>query len=117
MNDYIFIRDLEVYTKIGVLPHERLKKQPVNLDLKLYTDIHSPASNDDFALAVDYDDFIRQMHNYVESLDCHLIETLAERIAKWILGNHRVIKVALELIKPEAVPGKTQVGVYIERSI
>lgn len=117
MNDYLFITDLEINTKIGVLPHERLKKQPIIFNLKLYMDIHSPASEDDLSLALDYDDLIRQITSYVGSLDCHLIETLAEKTAKWILGNRRVVKVALEITKPEAIAGKTQVGVCIERSI
>lgn len=117
INDYVLLKDLEINTKIGILPHERLKKQPVVLTLKLHVDVHSAASEDDIAAAVNYSDIVSQLKNYVESLDCHLIETLAEKIANWVLGNHRIHKVAVELIKPEAMAGKTQVGVFIERTL
>ena len=116
MNDYILIDGVEINTKIGVHPHERIKKQPVVFNLKLYTDVRSPASEDDISVAVNYDEVITQLTTYVESLDCHLIETLVEKVATWILGNHRIVKIGVELIKPEAIAGKTQVGVYIERS-
>jgi len=113
--DLILVRDLTIEAIIGIEPHERTTRQPVIIALDLATDVRAAAMTEDIASALNYDVLTQRVRAFVESSDCQLIETLAERIAAMIIEEFGVAWLRLQLMKPEALPGSTRVGVVIER--
>lgn len=113
--DLILIRDLRIDAIIGIEPEERVQRQPVVLQLDLETDVPRAARSEDIADALNYDALSQRLRAFVEASDFQLIETLAERIAALVIDEFAVPWLRLELRKPHALPGTTDVGVVIER--
>jgi len=114
--DLILVRDLTIEAIIGIEPHERTTRQPVIIALDLAADVRAAALTEDIASALNYDALTQRVRAFVESSDCRLIETLAERIAALVVHEFGVAWLRLELMKPDALPGSTRVGVVIERT-
>lgn len=113
--DHIFIEDLEVNAIIGVLAHERKKKQPVIINLEISVNNLQAASNDNLIDAVDYSAIATRLTEFAENSEFQLIETLAEKMAELILKEFNVKRVRLRLAKPKAITNAKAVGVVIER--
>jgi len=114
MSDCLFIHDLTIETIIGILAHERTKKQPVILDLTLFFDFTEAAQSDDFNKTIDYADVTENLINYVSDTHYQLIEKLADQICHFLLNQYPIDKIQLTLTKPNALP-HANVGVIIER--
>lgn len=114
-NDTLLIRHLAIKTLIGVYPHEKTIKQTVILDLELDYDSHTAAQSGDLKDAWDYSVLIEDLQSWLGSLQCNLIESLADRICNHILSRYPCNRVRLTLIKPEAIAGSTEVGLVVER--
>lgn len=114
--DLILIRDLRIDTIIGIEPEERVRRQPVVLHLDLAADVGRAAATENIDDALNYDALSQRLRAFVEASDFQLIETLSERIAALVIEEFGVPWLRLELRKPEALPGSTDVGVVIERA-
>jgi len=86
------------------------------LDFDMSFDIAKAAASEDIEDALNYKTLTDTLREFVEGSDFLLIETLAERIASFIINGFGVAKVKLTLHKPDALSGATDVGVIIERS-
>jgi 7,8-dihydroneopterin aldolase/epimerase/oxygenase len=116
VRDYLFLEGLSVDCIIGLADWERMVKQTVVLDLKLWFDIAALARKD----RVDEGDFntkalAKRVRSYVEQTDFQLIETLADRVASLVLEEFPVRSVELRLSKPGAIRGAENVGVVLFR--
>jgi len=113
--DKVFLSGLRVETIIGIYPEERVKKQPVILDLELATDIRAAAKSGDIADAVDYHALSLALLEFVEKSRYGLIEAMAEDVAALILKRYAVTWLKLTLHKPAALSHCSDVGLVIER--
>jgi dihydroneopterin aldolase len=114
--DQIFIRNLVVQTIIGILPHERVNAQPIELDIVLTTDIADAAQSENITDALDYATISFGLTQYIEASKFQLIEALAEAIVKWLWQYSRAVdQIDLELRKPMAVLNANAVGLKISR--
>ena len=113
--DRIFIRDLRVEAVIGILEHERTRPQPLVLHLELAADVATPAASRDIADALDYAAVAEAVRAFVVERRELLIETLAEDVCAFLRERFGVPWVRLELHKPEALDGPTDVGLVVER--
>ena len=113
--DRIVITDLRVEAVIGILPHERVRAQPLALDLELAADVATPAASGDIADALDYKALSDAVRELVATSEELLIETLAERVCAFVRERFGVSWVRLTLHKPDALDGPTDVAVVIER--
>ena len=113
--DFVYIRELEVKTIIGIYDWEREQKQVVSINLEMASDIRKSADSDSIEHALDYKAVAKRLIDFVESSQFFLVETLAEKIAEIILNEFGVSWVKLQLGKPGAVTGSKDVGVIIER--
>lgn len=113
--DRILVRDLHLETVIGIEPAERLRRQPVVLHLDLGADVRAAADSDSIDDALNYDALTQRVRAFVEASEFQLIETLAERVAALIVDEFKVPWLRLELRKPQALSGSTDVGLIIER--
>lgn len=118
MDDYLFFEGIAIDCIIGLAEWERMVRQSVVLDLKLWVDVSSVARKD----RIDEGDFntkklSKRLREYVEESSFQLIEALAENIAELILEEFPVSKVELRLSKPGAIRGAENVGVVIVRGV
>ncbi|MDE2090053.1 MAG: dihydroneopterin aldolase [Gammaproteobacteria bacterium] len=113
--DIIYLRDLRIETIIGVYEWERHVKQIVRLDLEMAADIRKAAGTDQIADTLNYKAVAKRLIDFVSRSDFQLVETLAERVAEIVLQEFDVPWLRLQVSKPGAVRGATDVGVIIER--
>jgi len=111
----VFVRDLVVSCSIGVFDHERLAPQRVRINVDLTAREPGAVLDDDVAKVVRYDDVIEGIRMLIAEGHVNLVETLAERIAEFCLGNPRVLIVRVRVEKPDVVVEAAGVGVEIER--
>lgn len=116
MSDRIYLRNINVDILVGILPHEKVNKQPVIINVELITDCSAAAKSDDIADAVDYSVIHDEIVEHSCSNQYGLIETLAEKIAALCLEHSAVEKCTVSIDKPEALEYAESVAVEITRS-
>ncbi|MBS0376610.1 MAG: dihydroneopterin aldolase [Proteobacteria bacterium] len=116
MGDRIFLRDLRTETIIGIYDWERKIRQTVSFDFEFPGDIRRAARSDRIDDTLNYKSVAKKVLAFVETSEFHLVETLAEEVARLILREFSVEWVKVTLNKPGAVRGSRDVGVMIERS-
>jgi 7,8-dihydroneopterin aldolase/epimerase/oxygenase len=98
-----------------VYAYEKKIKQTVILDIELDYDSRAAAASDNLKDAWDYSALVEDLRILLESLHCHLIEALADKICQHILNAYSCNHVRLTLVKPHALAGSAEVGLTIER--
>lgn len=112
--DWIHIRGLRCWARVGVGEEERRRRQEVRIDLDLGKDLRKAGRSDRVAETVDYAEVARQVRRLVEAHPFHLAEAMAEGIADQVLQqfNPREIRVS---VRKFSVLGTESVGVEITR--
>lgn len=114
--DRLFFLDLRARCIVGVNDDERSAAQEVLISVSLYSDAHrSAGATDDFADAVDYRALKKRVLEQVEQSRFHLVETLAEAVARVCLEPDRVDAATVRVEKPGALRFARTVGVEITR--
>jgi len=118
MSDKILISRMGCLTSIGVTAGERAVKQELSIDVEFPIDGRA-AGTDSIKYAVDYDTVARSVAEVCSSREFHLIETVAEEIAKRILEMFPVkeVRILVRKISPIAAPRVEYVSVEIVRSV
>jgi len=116
MGDRIYLRDLRTETIIGIYDWERKIRQTVSFDFEFPADIRRAAKTDSIEDTLNYKSVAKRVLAFVETSEYHLVETLAEEVARLVLKEFSVEWVKVSLNKPGAVRGSRDVGVMIERS-
>jgi dihydroneopterin aldolase len=112
--DKLFITGLLVTTTIGTLAFERQIKQTIILDLE-WSVPEGWHLQDELKNTLDYTEVASTISEYVPSLQCRLIETLAEQIAQLLLTRFTIDWLRLTIRKAGAVANAKEVGIVIER--
>ena len=112
----IFIRDLEILASIGVHPHEHERRQRVLVDIDLHMADAKTPREDRLTETVDYEAVSRAIEDMAREGHVQLVETLAERIARWCLKDERVATARVRVTKPEALTNARGTGCEIELS-
>lgn len=115
MNDTVFIRDLQVETRIGAFAWERQIRQRISIDLEMSCDIRPAAASDDLADALDYKKVAKAVMAHAEQAEYELVETLAEALARIVIIELGVPELVMSLNKVGAVRGARDVGIRIRR--
>ena len=113
--DVVRIKGLKIETVVGVHDWERKLPRPVIVDLELATDAARAAASDRLADAIDYHAVAEAVTACVRGQQPQLIETLAQRVAEMLQKDFGAAWLRLELHKPGAVAGASDVSVSIER--
>jgi dihydroneopterin aldolase len=101
MSDRVVLAGMEFLARHGVNDWEKVEPQRFEIDLELALDVHPAALADDLAKAVDYRGVYDTTRRVVEDNTFDLIETLAEAIAREVLGaNAAVDEVTVRVRKP-----------------
>jgi FolB domain-containing protein len=113
--DKIIITDLQTTAILGVYAHERIRPQPVLINLTLFTDTRTAGRSDDLADAINYAAVCDRVLALVEGTQAFLIERLAADIAALILDEFEVTRVVVRVDKPAALAAAASAGVEIDR--
>jgi dihydroneopterin aldolase len=114
--DKLFLRELKVDTVIGFHEWERRIKQTVSIDLEIGADSRAAAAVDAEAGAMNYEAIAKRLVEYVGASQYRLVETLAEAVARIVIGEFGAPWVRVTVAKPGAIPGARDVGIVIERT-
>jgi dihydroneopterin aldolase len=112
----VFIRDLVLPCRIGVHQHEQRGHQRVRINLDLVVEQANAEPHDNIRQVVCYEELARGVRRIVEAEHIHLVETLAERIARMCLTDSRVRHARIRVEKLDAIDNAASAGVEIERS-
>lgn len=115
MLDKIIIKGLRLDAIIGIYPHEQTQKQPILIDIDLYTDISLAAKTTQITDTVDYDWVVRRVEDVVNHGEFKLIESLVVHLAELILQEFPVTKVQCTVFKPQAINRVETVGISVVR--
>jgi dihydroneopterin aldolase len=118
MADRIELRGLRTMAIHGVLPEERSRPQPFEVDLDLVVDLDRAARSDDLTQTVDYAVLAERVIEVVEGPSFGLLEALASAIADTVLVDERVREatVTLRKLRPALAVEAGSVGVRLHRA-
>lgn len=116
--DLVEIRGLKLRGRHGVTEEERDVAQPFVINLAARLDSRPAAMLDDLGSTLDYEEAVRIISKIVTGESYQLIETLADRIARAILVNPRVLDVWVRVAKTHApLPEEVEeVAIEVSRS-
>lgn len=118
MSDVVEVRGLRALGVCGVLPEERNRPQPIEVDLDVRADLQRAAESDDLADTVDYVTLSNAVVDTITGGRFALLETLAESIAAAMLSQPGVesVVVAVRKLRPPLPHDVATTGVRIERA-
>lgn len=90
-------------------------KQTLVIDLTMGWNTAVAAENDELAKTLDYADISEKIAEFANKNPVDLLETLAERMAQYLIDNYQIPWLKLKIGKPGAVHNAITVGVEIER--
>ena len=106
--DSIILDGMVFVGRHGVREDEQSLGQRFVVDVTMECDLRQAGATDDLANTVNYSDVHKQVRSIVTGPPVKLIETLAERIAGAILGEHPMVSaVRVRVSKPQVRLGET----------
>jgi dihydroneopterin aldolase len=117
VTDRILVSGLRVLGVHGVLPEERTRAQPFEVDLELTVDVASAGMSDALTDTVSYAEVLDAAAAVVRDESYQLLERLATRIAEVCRDDDRVtaVVVTVRKLRPPVPHELDHVGVRIER--
>lgn len=104
--DWVRIHRLELDCIVGLYPYERLREQPILLDVEMQVDTRRAARTGRIAHTVAYDWVAAQLVELLKFRRYRLIEMAAEELCALLLGVHPLVQmVRLTIEKPGALRG------------
>ena len=116
MNVLIFIKQLNVDTRIGLLEWEKLTRQVLKFDIEVETDIKLAGNSDNINDTVNYASISNEIIRFCDTQDNDLIETLAENVCRHLFSCFNIFVIRLSIAKIGVVKEAHCVGLKIERT-
>jgi dihydroneopterin aldolase len=113
--DKVHIQGLSIQTTIGFFEWEKQIKQTLVIDVAMGWNTALAAENDELAKTLDYAKISEEIAGFANDNPVDLIETLAERMAKFLMETYHIPWLKLKVAKPNAVHNAFTVAVEIER--
>lgn len=116
--DVIELRGIRVLGTHGVLPEERARAQPFEVDVDLETDLSEAGGRDALELTVDYGEALRVVQAALGPPSARLLEHLASRMASELLVAFPTVSavvVAVRKLRPPVPVDAESAGVRIRR--
>jgi 7,8-dihydroneopterin aldolase/epimerase/oxygenase len=117
MTDLIELRGLRASGICGALPEERVRPQPIEVDLDVSADLSAAGRSDDLDDTVDYGGLAAAVERVITTERFVLLERLAQRLAEVTLADGRVteVTVAVRKLRPPVPQQLDTSGVRITR--
>ncbi len=118
MGGYVVIERLEFRGRCGVTPEERVRPQPLAVDLELDCRLEAGGLSDDLGHTIDYATVAQRVVDIGTLQESQLLETLAERLLAQLFDEFPISRINLWLRKLHPpIPHVTRsVGINIERT-
>ena len=117
MKDVILLQGIQVPAALGVTAAERRSRRPVLLDLEVQSDLRSAGRSDRIGDTLHYKRVFELVEDVANSHEHKLVEALADRIARAVLGKFDADAVTVTVRKPTPIAGVLQyAGVRIRRT-
>jgi len=116
--DRIELRGLRVVGVVGVLPEERTRAQPLEVDLDLVVDTSAAAGSDALADTIDYGAVCDTVVELIDRLQPELLERLAVHLAEAVLGlDQRIgaVELSVRKLRPPVPHPLESSGVRVTR--
>ena len=97
--DEVHIEQLEVFTVIGVLEHERKGLQRLTVSISFWPFEQTRDMADNVEKAINYSTVAEETKRFAREQTVNLIETLADRLAAHLLKTFPMQRVTIELRK------------------
>jgi len=97
--DEVHIEQLEVFTVIGVLEHERKGLQRLTVSISFWPREQTRDMADNVEKAINYSAVAEETKRFAREQTMNLIETLADRLAAHLLKTFPIRRVTVELRK------------------
>ncbi len=117
LGDRIEVRGLRLVGRHGVLPEERERAQPFEIDLDIEADLGPAASSDDLGRTLDYGVLAASVAALVEKESFQLLEALAEAVASLVLEHPlcEAVGVRVRKLRPPVALDLGSVAVFVHR--
>ncbi|UZJ56474.1 hypothetical protein CBS101457_005794 [Exobasidium rhododendri] len=114
--DSILLSGLTVRMLVGVDNWERVKPQPVTIDVRVHTDVSQAGSSDHLPHSIHYGILTKELENHCTNERYRSLEALADGLAKVCIFICRAPRVTLRVQKPRSLLHAHSAGVEISRS-
>ena len=116
--DHMYIRGLRKMALIGVLPHEREARQPIQVDIDLEVDLADAGLTDNLDDTANYGAIAEAVSVVVDTSEDFLLERLVTRIAERCLqfDHVEVADVTLTKLRPPIAETLDSTAVRVVRS-
>jgi dihydroneopterin aldolase len=117
--DRIELRGLRLVGVVGVLPEERTRAQPLELDLDLSVDTSAAGASDALSDTVDYGAVCDVVAAVVAEAQPELLERLAVAVAEAVLATDErieVVELSVRKLRPPVPHDLASSGVRVRRS-
>ena len=114
--DLIFLNDFMIDANIGVYKHEKIKSQPLRINI--IAKVKNPKKINDNKLhsVVCYNQISKKIKKIIKSGHTILLEKLAEKIFQECFKNKRIQTIKIRLEKLDAIQEAESAGIEVERS-
>ena len=117
MKDVILLQGIQVPAALGVTAAERRARRPVLLDLEIESDLRRAGRNDRISDTLHYRRIFEVVEDVAGNHEHKLVEALADRVARAVLGKFDAEAVTVSVRKPTPIAGVLQyAGVRIRRT-
>ena len=117
--DHVQLRGLRAVGTHGVLPEERRRAQPFEVDVDIEADLTEARRSDELADTVDYGGIAELVAAEVGGRHADLLEHLADRIASEVLaaagGRASAVSVTVRKLRPPLPVDLSSVSVSVTR--
>ena len=114
--DLIFLNDFMIDANIGVYKHEKIKSQPLRINIIAKVKNPKKINDDKLYSVVCYNQISKKIKKIINSGHTILLEKLAEKIFQECFKNKRIQPMKIRLEKLDAIQEAESAGIEVERS-
>lgn len=114
--DELSVEGLTLRCFLGTKKWEKMTRQEVVIDLKIWSDLSKAAKSDSLEHTVNIGKVVSEVTKYVGASTHRLIESLALELARIIVTEFNVSEVEVKVKKPGAFKNATYESVILRRS-
>ena len=114
--DLIFLNDFMIDANIGVYKHEKIKSQPLRINIIAKVKNPKKINDDKLYSVVCYNQISKKIKKIIISGHTILLEKLAEKIFQECFKNKRIQTMKIRLEKLDAIQEAESAGIEVERS-
>ena len=114
--DLIFLNDFMIDANIGVYKHEKIKSQPLRINIIAKVKNPKKINDDKLYSVVCYNEISKKIKKIIKSGHTILLEKLAEKRFQECFKNKRIQTMKIRLEKLDAIQQAESAGIEVERS-